>query len=186
MEKKSKLLCVTVVARHGARSPNWAELSPFKGSKDSAVVAQWGLQGNSFDTDAEKKKADNNLSEIGREQMRQLGKSLRDYYPEYVLSESVEWHSSTAGRCEESGKLFWQGTGREVLPDIKNDYNRDEAFKAWDIKNTEYKSYIDSLKNGENSEFNAQAKDHKERLKVIWAKVGVDTDSIADSLMYYW
>ena len=168
---------VTVIARHGARTPNWAELGPF--SEESDVVKQWGVKKLTSESSAEEKAAaDDNLSDEGKSQMRELGARFKELSPK-----TVEWHSSTAKRCVISGQEFWAGFSEE-LPEIQNSYDRDAAFKMWDKKDCAYKDYVDTLKKGTDKEFVDYAETRADVTKQIWHQLGVTEPSAA--LRLYW
>ena len=103
-----KLVGVSVVARHGARYPNPAELAAF--SLDSAVRTQWHEKDGTVLYGS-----DNNLREAGRRQMRALGKFLGKKYGAVVAAAPVEWESSPADRCVESGRHAFAGLTLVVL-----------------------------------------------------------------------
>lgn len=164
-----------MLARHGARTPNMSELSPFP--EESAVRKQWGP------AKATQAEADNNLTDVGREQMRKLGERLAE---KYSCFEEVEWHSSPAGRCEESGRLFWRGFGAASIPEIEeyHDCTRNDVFKAWDYRGTPYRDHVESLKSGDDKEFAERAAECQDSLRETWAKVGVSSSE--PSMLLYW
>lgn len=166
---------MTVLARHGARSPNMSELSPFP--EESLVRKQWGP------AKATQAEADNNLTDVGRDQMRMLGRRLAEKYPSFS---EIEWHSSPAGRCEESGRLFWEGYGSASPPEIEEytSCSRNDVFKAWDYRGTPYRDHVESLKSGADPEFAERAAEYNESLAETWAKLGVT--SAEPSMLLYW
>ena len=179
---------VTVVARHGARTPNWAELGPF--DDDSDIVKQWGKKLKPNSSPEEKKVADNNLSEEGKRMMRDLGSRFAKKYSAAfsATSSRFEWHSSPAQRCVMSGEEFCKGFWAQVFGktdatkvnvdfEIENDYDRERTFKSWDIKDTDYKSYVERLKNGDIEEFSEEAEKYSEETAKIWEKLGVKEES---------
>ena len=68
--RRRRIVGVTVFARHGARAPNNGEMKVF--SKDSAARLQW----HHDDGRPPDYEASNNLTDVGRDQMRAVGRWL--------------------------------------------------------------------------------------------------------------
>ena len=180
-----KLVGVSVVARHGARYPNPAELAAF--SLDSAVRTQWHEKDGTVLYGS-----DNNLREAGRRQMRALGKFLGKKYGAVVAAGPLEWESSPADRCVESGRHALAGL-RDAAPSLHvpdaplDDGSRAATFKAWDAKGTAYKAFVDGLKAGDDGAFNERAEARRAALDATYAACGEDhACGVRDAQLYYW
>ncbi|KAH8052836.1 hypothetical protein JL722_9970 [Aureococcus anophagefferens] len=150
-----KLVGVSVVARHGARYPNPAELAAF--SLDSAVRTQWHEKDG-----AVLYGSDNNLREAGRRQMRALGKFLG----RSTARSSPPRPSSGSrrrGPLRRVGRRALAGL-RDAAPSLEvpdaplDDGSGAATFKAWDAKGTAYKAFVSGLKAGGDGAFNSGRK----------------------------
>ncbi|KAJ1447263.1 hypothetical protein M885DRAFT_576270 [Pelagophyceae sp. CCMP2097] len=170
---------VTIVARHGARYPNKSEMRPFSGV--DAVDAQW----RDGATGAPLYASDDNLTALGREQMVRLGDFLGRKYGAFA---AIEWHSSTAGRCVESGAAFGRGftaATQSAWPARPDDsYDRDAVFRPWDAPAGAYRDHLDSLKDGSLGAMRARAEAARPRLAALWLKIGVAGLSAVDALYF--
>ncbi len=206
------LVGVTLISRHGARLPNKGELRPFVDG--SAVRREWTQRGaemlsgesslastNMGDVSASERidpsqrdpsqrgsttPLENNLTDVGRQQMRTLGRWLVAH-PKYgALLRSreprLEWRSSAAPRVMESGRLIGEGvasalgSGAAAFPHTPVTYTPDDVFRAWDREvsaslSPEYRAHVRAM--SEAAEFVARAEEVQGELKAIYEKVGL-------------
>ena len=184
--RRRRIVGVTVFARHGARAPNNGEMKVF--SKDSAARLQW----HHDDGRPPDYEASNNLTDVGRDQMRAVGRWLAQhpkYGPLVRSSTELAWHSSAAERCMESGKLIGEGLlaalasdATPAWPAAPKTYKPDMVFKAWDVKGTAYKKYVSDLP--KDAAFAARASRVYPALRAMYAKIGGADVGEADTLLW--
>mmetsp|Transcript_12308 Transcript_12308/g.11137 ORF Transcript_12308/g.11137 Transcript_12308/m.11137 type:complete len:505 (-) Transcript_12308:145-1659(-) len=134
----SRLLNVSILHRHGSRGPGKSELSPW--DECSPVRSQWDPE------DIE------NITPIGHEMMKSLGKWFYNYLTIDLLSESdkitpdeVLWRCSKSTRAKESGLDFVSSmndcSGLELFGNDPHPYdeNPDVYFRPWKIYTEETK-----------------------------------------------
>jgi len=160
---------VTIVVRHGARSPNKGEMKPFSAS--SPVRIQWHHNdGGLADYDAE-----NNLTDYGRDQMRAIGSYFASHpkYSALIKSGRLAWHSSASARVRESGALIGEGLCSTLgvsWPAEPTVYEPDDVFRAWDVKGSLYKKFVDGLPLTD--AFVKRSRQASGLLRPCWEKVG--------------
>lgn len=183
--RRRTLVGLSVVVRHGARAPNKHEMKVF--TSTSPVREQWH-HGDGRPADYE---VENNLTDVGRAQMRAIGQWLAAHaqYGQLLRTLQLEWHSSSAERCVESGALVGSGivacgTAAAPLrwPHKPITYDPDFVFRAWALKGTAYRKFVDALPDTE--PFKRRARRSYAQLWAAMEKLGGVRASETDVLMW--
>ena len=162
------VVSATIIIRHGARAPNPNEMKAF--ADDSPCRLQW----HHADGSPPDYETDHNLTEVGREQMRAVGRYLATRYGAVARRAKLEWHSSAVERCVESGSLVGAGLvealGAGAWPAAPVTYEPDDVFRAWNLPDTPYKRMVAALPG--TAEFGARAGAAQPALGAVLGKLG--------------